>query len=153
MKWTTAQVVFREFPDEVTLAINISGCPNQCEGCHSPHLRKNIGKKLDFTAVDNLINEHPQITCIGLMGGDADPHAIADIARHIKETRFHIKVGWYSGCNHVPEDMNIDFLDYIKVGGYVPERGPLDNPNTNQRMMMRVGNTWVDITYKFWKNK
>ena len=35
IKYVIDEVVFREFPDEVTLALNISGCPNHCPGCHS----------------------------------------------------------------------------------------------------------------------
>ena len=27
-------IVFAEIPDEVTLAINITGCPYRCPGCH-----------------------------------------------------------------------------------------------------------------------
>lgn len=38
MKYSDAQVVFAEVPDEITLAISISGCPNRCPGCHSQHL-------------------------------------------------------------------------------------------------------------------
>lgn len=31
VKYTDIQVTFREIPDEITLCINISGCPNHCE--------------------------------------------------------------------------------------------------------------------------
>ena len=52
MKYTTTEIVMREFPDEITLAINISGCPNLCEGCHSPELRRDIGQPLDYNVVE-----------------------------------------------------------------------------------------------------
>lgn len=46
VKYTDSQVTFREIPDEITLCINISGCPNHCEGCHSSYLAEDIGTKL-----------------------------------------------------------------------------------------------------------
>jgi len=45
-----------------------------------------------------------------------------------------------------------DDFDYIKIGPYIEEKGPLNNPNTNQRLYEKVGNNHKDITYKFWKN-
>jgi anaerobic ribonucleoside-triphosphate reductase activating protein len=54
-------------------------------------------------------------------------------------------------------------LDYIKVGRYMKEMGPLDNPNTNQKFyrihyLKRKNsddNGWTleDITYKFRHNE
>jgi len=38
LKYTTAQVVFSEIPDEITLAINLSNCPIHCPNCHSKEL-------------------------------------------------------------------------------------------------------------------
>ena len=35
LKYVNHDIVFQEFPDEVTLAINLSCCPNGCTGCHS----------------------------------------------------------------------------------------------------------------------
>ena len=41
--WPPFDVVFQEIPGEVTLALNLSGCPNRCAGCHSPHLWEEVG--------------------------------------------------------------------------------------------------------------
>ena len=38
LKYVNTAVVFQEIPDEVTLAINISGCPCRCPGCHSHNI-------------------------------------------------------------------------------------------------------------------
>ena len=54
LKYVDTQVVFREIPNEITLAINISNCPFKCEECHSPYLREDIGKPLDIEAIDTL---------------------------------------------------------------------------------------------------
>ncbi len=34
LKYVNYDIVFQEFPDEVTLAINLSSCPNGSPGCH-----------------------------------------------------------------------------------------------------------------------
>jgi predicted enzyme involved in methoxymalonyl-ACP biosynthesis len=54
LKYVDTKVVFVEVPDEITLAISISGCPCFCEGCHSAYLAKDIGKELQ-----NLIQRNP----------------------------------------------------------------------------------------------
>jgi anaerobic ribonucleoside-triphosphate reductase activating protein len=44
LKYVDTAVTFAEFPNEVSLCINISGCPCCCDGCHSPYLSKDIGE-------------------------------------------------------------------------------------------------------------
>ena len=46
LKYYNYDIVFQEIPDEVTLAVNLTNCPHRCIGCHSPHLRHNIGEPL-----------------------------------------------------------------------------------------------------------
>lgn len=74
LKYVNHDIVFQEFPDEVTLAINLSLCPNGCPGCHSAYLQGNVGDELTEerlrAILDNYIGE---ITCVGFMGGDNDP--------------------------------------------------------------------------------
>ena len=48
LKYTTAEVTFREIPDEITLCINISNCPIHCADCHSKELWGDIGTELSF---------------------------------------------------------------------------------------------------------
>jgi hypothetical protein len=48
------------------------------------------------------------------------------------------------------------YFDYIKIGPYIKDRGPLNNPNTNQRMYKidhEFYHNFVDITNKFWKHE
>ena len=47
VRYFNFDVVFAEVPDQVSLAINITGCPNRCPGCHSPHLWEDAGRVLD----------------------------------------------------------------------------------------------------------
>ena len=56
MKIASYDIVFQEVPGEVTLALNISQCPNHCPGCHSPHLQDDIGLPLDEKVLDGLLD-------------------------------------------------------------------------------------------------
>ena len=57
-KYLDTQVVFQEFPDEITLAINITNCPCHCPGCHSKELAEDIGDILDEPTIDKMIAEN-----------------------------------------------------------------------------------------------
>lgn len=43
LTYVNHDIVFQEFPDEVTLAINLSRCPPRCPGCHRPYLKQDAG--------------------------------------------------------------------------------------------------------------
>lgn len=158
LKFVDTKVVFQEIPDEVTLAINISNCPNNCEGCHSAYLADDIGTELSDSIVIRLIEDNKGISCIAFMGGDIDPIEIIFKAQIIKTEYPNIKVAWYSGKDQVDNNILINrkFFDYIKIGPYIPNRGPLNNTNTNQRMYKidhEFYHNFVDITNKFWKHE
>ena len=131
MKYVDTQVVFREVPDELTLAINISGCPVKCPGCHSSYLTQDIGEILDNASLDKLIDSNPGISCVSFMGGDANPSYVRELAEHVHSRGF--KTCWYSGRNLENAKPVLDALDFVKVGPYIDESGPLDYETTNQR--------------------
>lgn len=133
MKYVDTKVVFREVPDEITLAINISGCPVKCPGCHSSYLVQDIGEILDTATLSNLIDNNPGITCVSFMGGDADPLFVRELALWVKDNRPRLKTSWYSGRDLAHAKKVLDALDFVKVGPYVDEYGPLDRETTNQR--------------------
>lgn len=150
MKYTDAQVVFREFPGEIALAINISGCPNHCPECHSKELWKDIGTELTWDELKSLIDKNPGITCVGFMGGDNDPMMVKYLA-HMTKVQTGLKTGWYTGRGHAQV---MDELNFIKIGLFDPAFGPLDEPTTNQVYLERVDidkNIWIDNTHKFRK--
>ena len=153
LKYVDAKVVFAEVPDEITLAINISGCPCNCKGCHSSYLAEDIGEPLDLQHLTNLIDSNKGITCVGLMGGDANPSEVDDIAQDIKEYYPELKVGWYSGRQELSKDIELSNFDYIKLGPYIEEFGPLNSKTTNQRFYKVNGKELVDITSRFWKHE
>ena len=155
LKYANYDIVFQEVPEEVTLAINISNCPNQCPGCHSKYLWENIGKALDESELERLVAQYKSgITCVCFMGGDNEPEAVARLARRLKNDHTEMKVAWYSGKNELPKNVSTDHFDYIKLGRYMAELGPLDSATTNQRMMKRIADGRVkDITEWFRRNK
>lgn len=158
VKFTDTQVVFRELPDEITLAINISGCPCDCVGCHSQYLRDDIGEELTNGRLDELIEDNDGITAVSFMGGDGNPKAINRLARHVRKSWPMLAVGWYSGRQEISGKIDCENFHYIKVGPYVQSRGALDTPDTNQRMY-RVdrgdygGYELTDITSFFWASR
>lgn len=147
LKFVDTLVSFNEVPDEISLCINFSNCPYHCEGCHSPYLRTDIGENLTPGKLLELIIKNKGITCVCLMGGDSDIGYLNFLARGIKLKK--LKVAWYSGRQHIPDNLNTKDFDYIKVGPYIAERGGLDNPNTNQIMFKVDGKLLTDITHKF----
>ena len=153
LKYVGYDIVFREIPDETTLAINISNCPCHCKGCHSSYLAQDIGEPLDLQHLTNLIDSNKGITCVGLMGGDANPSEVDDIAQDIKEYYPELKVGWYSGRQELSKDIELSNFDFIKLGPYIEEFGPLNSKTTNQRFYKVSDGELVDITSRFWKHE
>lgn len=157
LKYAAYDIVFQEFPDEVTLAIDLSLCPNRCPGCHSAMLREDVGELLTPESLDALIEKYASaITCIGLMGGDNDPEAVLDLAAYVRthyEDRY--KTGWYSGRTWTPPAPRLAAsLNYLKLGPYIPSRGPLSSPDTNQRFYRVLPDgTLEDLTPRFAKKK
>jgi len=138
-------VVMEEIPDKVTLAVEISNCQGTCMGCHSPFLRADIGEELTPSAIDALIADNFGVNCFLLLGEGKDHEALLSVGRYIKQEHPNLALALYSGRKSVEDDI-WDLFDYIKIGPYIPERGPLNNPHTNQRLYKNR----EDITSRFW---
>ena len=159
IKYLETLVAFAEIPDEITLCINITNCPCNCNGCHSSYLSKDIGEELNNDVLDKLISNNSGISCIAFMGGDSSPKEINDLAKYVKD-KYPISVAWYSGRQELSKDINLDNFDYIKLGPYIKELGPLTSKTTNQRLYQygkffsdyTIDKGWRDITYKFWND-
>lgn len=157
LKYHSSYIGFREIPDEISLCINISNCPNNCKGCHSPWLKEDVGEDLNVESLNTLINKNKGVSCICFMGGDQEPDEISNLAFAVKlRSDYPYKTAWYSGRQNIPNELNMKAFDYIKVGPYVEELGGLDNINTNQRLYVIYTNDFaimqIDITNKFWND-
>lgn len=168
LKYVDTRVVFAEIPDEITLAINISNCPCHCKGCHSAYLAEDIGEPLIYyndqcnkyiTSIDEIIENNIGITCVSIMGGDSEPNMVNALAQYIKDNYdYSLKTAWYSGRQELAKEIELKNFNFIKLGPYMEEKGPLNNPNTNQKFyevcrISKLPDKFImkDITSKFWK--
>lgn len=155
LKYVDSKVTFTEIPDEITLCINISNCPCHCEECHSPYLADDIGEPLDLQHLTDLIDSSRGISCVCIMGGDANSSEVDDIAQDIKEYYPELKVAWYSGRQELSKEIELENFNYIKLGPYIKDKGPLNCRTTNQVMLeidVIQGKVFKkDITAKFWR--
>ena len=136
LKYYNYDIVFQEYPDEVTLAINLTMCPNRCVGCHSAYLREDIGEELTHERLTALIDSYDgTITCVGIQGGDNDPEAVLAAGRYIKQHyEGRLRTGWYSGRT------------------WLPDAATLSSPTTNQRFCrVEADGTLTDMTQRFKK--
>ena len=151
LKYYNFDIVFQEIPNEVTLAVNLTNCPNRCKGCHSPHLQKDIGEVFEEEVIVSLVDKyHSAITCFCFMGGDNDPERVAELANFIRLYYPSIKVAWYSGCNQLPEGLDKNAFQYIKLGGYNEKLGNLQSKTSNQLLFaVQQDGSMSDISYLF----
>jgi anaerobic ribonucleoside-triphosphate reductase activating protein len=151
LRYYNYDIVFQEVPGEVTLAVNLSNCPNACRGCHSAHLQEDVGAVLDETVLSEWLARYGSaITCLCFMGGDADPQRVAALAAFLREqTKYPLKIAWYSGKNTLPDPAPVACFDFIKLGAYREDLGGLSSPATNQRFYRMRQGEMIDETAQF----
>lgn len=152
LKYVNHDIVFQEFPDEVTLAINLSLCPCACPGCHSTYLWGDVGEELTLERLLALVAQYDRlITCVGLMGGDNDPASVLLLLAQLRTHHPHLRTGWYSGREALPPTFAPELAPtYIKLGPWRKDCGPLSAPTTNQRMFrFSSDGQSEDITARF----
>lgn len=149
-------IVFQEVPDEVSLALSISGCQYKCPDCHSKYLWNEIGENV-MKKLPALLNKYGQsITCVCFMGGNQRPEELRRLVAYCRGLGY--KTCLYTGAGS-PSDLRtslIEQLDYLKTGPFIKEFGPLTSPRTNQRFYKVVHNPrgaiiLEDKTNLFWK--
>ena len=152
LKYLGYSIVFQEVPNEVTLAINISGCPHKCEGCHSKYLWEYEGNYLSDDLYELIAKYKGLITCVCFMGGDQNLIELHMLMKTIIPE--DLKTALYTGTSDprtIGYAMSLPF-DYIKYGPYIENRGGLNSSTTNQVMLKRNLDQWEDITYQFLKD-
>jgi anaerobic ribonucleoside-triphosphate reductase activating protein len=143
LKYLGYTVVFQEVPDEISLAINISGCPYKCRGCHSQYLWEYEGNFVSED-LDILLDKYKgYITCVCFMGGDQNIEELRTLLERVKNAG--LTTCLYTGCEKLYDLKQIlDVCDYVKCGKY-DERLLVDNniqygvklASSNQRMYKR----------------
>ncbi len=144
LKYIHSEIVVEEVPDELSLAISITGCPLACKGCHSSHTWKYAGEDLTVEVLENLIQKNKYISCILFYDGFHNEIELTKLFLYTKSK--NLKVAFYTGLEL--ENLSTDLkslCDYLKVGQYKEELGGLTSTTTNQRMYKNG----VDITHIF----
>ena len=155
LKYLKTGIVFQEIPDEVSLAIAISGCQIRCPACNQRELWEDKGITLGMTEFQWLLNQNTGITCVLLLGGEHDIDVLTELFMYAHK---RIKTAWYCGLDMIPRDKLgiLQYLDFYKLGHYDAELGGLDSPTTNQKLFRKEvtvdGVEWKDIT-KLLQNK
>ena len=133
LRYTDYDIVFREIPDETTLAVNLAGCPNRCPGCHSPQLQEPIGEPLTEEVVERLLVRYgAAVTCFCLMGGDAEPHEAARLALFARRLRPALRTRGYSGLRQTPSPPPIAPPRTAGDAATVCGQTPRERPNSGQ---------------------
>lgn len=129
------QVVFQEVPNEISLALAISGCPLGCKGCHSSHTwQPTYGLSLTHAELQSLIDKNKYISCVLFYGGEWQLDYLLSLIDIVK--RNALRVCLFTGLDYdqVPHQL-LSVLDYVKVGRYIEELGGLKSHTTNQRFL------------------
>ena len=152
LKYLNYYIGYQEVPNEITLCINISGCPHHCEGCHSQYLWEYEGNYISDN-IDALQDKYRgMITCICFMGGDQNLEELAELLFKVKNL-YKLKTCVYSGSDNISIlDNTLQYLDYLKVGRFDEELGGLDKLTTNQRFYKVNNCKLIDITNTFKKS-
>ena len=150
LKYLGYSIVFQEVPNEVSLAINISGCPHRCKGCHSEYLWEYKGGYI-YDDIEILLNKYSsEITCVCFMGGDQNSEELKNLILFVKHF-YKLKVCVYSGFDYNINDLPqwCYYCDYLKIGSYKSKLGGLNSKTTNQRFYKNKNNVFIDITNEF----
>ena len=151
IKYCSYDILFQEIPNETSLGISITNCPCFCEGCHSNYLASDFGDLLNEESLSKMINKYDgEFTCVLFMGGDRFTKDVNRLCEFIK-TNYEYKTAWYSGRDKLSPNVELNNLDYLKIGSYKKEAGGLDNPNTNQKFYIIKNGELKDETKIFWK--
>lgn len=147
-------VVMQEVPGEISLALNITECPHHCPGCHSSDLAEAKGKYVDDRLLGLLLDYEDFVTCVCFMGGDQHLDDLREQCQKVRNFFPKIKLAIYTGADSMEAlGDTVGLFDYIKIGHYDQELGPLNAPTTNQKMFRRNSNGQLeDITSVFWRS-
>lgn len=149
--YSNPQQTFQEVPDEISLALSISGCKLRCKGCHSKEsYPENYGNELTKDELNRLLEKFRHTTCVLFYGGEWNMPCLKELILHVKQKG--LKCCLYTGMplSFFKDDF-IHMIDFIKVGPYIERKGTLNNPNTNQKFFEIKTDGLFDKTHLFQK--
>lgn len=127
-------VVLKDVPGEISLCFTISGCPLNCQDCHSPFLKeKRAGKRFRQRVYRGILYRYFGFaTCVVFKGGEWHKKELIANLKYAREQGY--KTCLYTGLEEVDQTI-LDQLTWIKTGKWIKSLGGLENPNTNQVFM------------------
>lgn len=152
LRYTEVGLSEMEVPRKNSICIYLSGCPCHCACCHYPALQKtDTGLELRKYYRKILDLYQNQAACVCFMGeGDGSPESRKELTAYSSAAQKRgLQTCLYSGRDTAIEPWMRAF-DYVKVGSYQTDCGPLTVRTTNQRMYQRSGGRFVNITDLFW---
>lgn len=159
------QITFREVPDEISLTFPClcyekEHCSLDCNSkfCWKENWKDKLNI-LHCEVIEEYYLHNNGVTCITIMTSLCFFY-LKNILRKFKLKYPGIKTCLYIGKDWEELIFTKDFrefdfgvLDYVKIGRFKKEYGPLDNPNTNQRFYKinhtQKGNIFECINEKF----
>jgi anaerobic ribonucleoside-triphosphate reductase activating protein len=135
LHYSYPQVVIQEVPDEIALALSISGCSLNCNGCHSTEtFNSTFGSPLTPEHLQELITKNVHISCVLFYGGEWESKELLKLFKVVKTN--NLKLALYTGLEFEKVPFILyPLLDYIKVGPYIKALGGLEAPTTNQHLI------------------
>ena len=151
MNLISKQVVFSEVPNEVSLSFFISWCNINCKGCHSKDSwDSNKWEELSKKILSDYIDEYEGlITTVLFLWGEWEHENLVILMKEVKKRNLKTALYTWLALGRVNIEL-LSLLDYIKVGPYIEQYGPLNKKTTNQRFFDLKNNK--DLTYTFFKD-
>ena len=141
-----------EIPTKKSLVIYLSDCKNHCTFCHTPYLQKSYGDTLKnhFETLFQLYYDYFDVVCFMGEGKNTEKERkeMIHYCKYIHKNRKQVALYCGRDCDI---EKWMTFFDYIKIGSYQKEKGPLTKITTNQRLWKKNVNGYCDITDIFWK--
>lgn len=151
MRYCGIDVTLSEVPNEISLTILMSGCPNGCPDCHSKlSWDKNYGKEINSDIMKNILSKYKDsVSCVVFLGGEWNKEFI-NLLNICKIN--NLKTCLYSGLDNIDliSKNIINKLDYIKIGSYNKKYGDLSNKNSNQKFYNLKDGKLIDLTHLFY---
>ena len=134
MRYAHMEVTTQEVPGELSLCISVTGCPLRCKGCHSEYLwDADHGQELTMEMLDYWLLRYKDLaTCVLFMGGEWNPETLVPMLIRSKNQGYRTCL--YTGQTTVRNVIR-EQLDWLKTGPWIPSRGGLYEPNTNQKFI------------------
>lgn len=147
MKYYQYTVVFQEMPDDIALTFELTQCPMHCDGCHSPHLQEDIGETITLSVFRQIVDKYIGMVSAVLFMGSAynadDQLELAQMLDYAKS--LGLKTCIWTGESDVCANLK-QYLDFLKTGRYIAEKGALGTPGTNQRYINLLTNETVGVS-------